>query len=170
MQIEYLNVERELQEFAKEVIKKSKANLKRLNKKASGDLINKMNYNLNESKNSFSLGIGWPENNGGKYANFVNYGVKGVQSGKSLKNYRYKDKKPPLRFLVTWLKQKRGRFRERTLRQQAFAVQNIIYKRGLKPTEFFSKPFEEEFKKLPDEIIEAYGLDLEDFLEFVFKD
>ena len=167
--MEYLNVERELEEFAKQVVKESKANLKRLNKKASGDLINKMGYNLNTSENSFELGIGWPENKGGKYATFVNYGVKGKESGKSLKGYKYTNKKPPKQMIKTWLKQKRGRFRERSLDSQAFAVQNIIYKRGLKPTEFFSKPFEKAFADLPDDLIEAYGLDLDDFLNFVFN-
>ncbi len=97
--MEYLNVEKELERFAKEVKKESKANLKRLDKKASGDLINKMGYDLNSSKNSFELGIGWPENQGAKYAPLINYGVKGVSSGKSLKGFKYTNKKPPMREL-----------------------------------------------------------------------
>lgn len=167
--METLNVEKELERFAKEVIKESKANLKRLDKKASGDLINKMGYDVNSSKNSFELGIGWPENQGAKYAPFINYGVKGVSSGKSLKGFKYTNKKPPMRFIKTWLKQKGGRFRSRNLTSDAFKVQNIIYQRGQKPTEFYSKPFEKAFADLPDELIEAYGLDLDDFLNFVFN-
>ena len=167
--MEYLNVEKELEEFAKKIVKESKANLKRLNKKASGDLQNKMGYDLNTSPNSFELGIGWPENQGGKYAEFVNYGVKGAKSGKSLKGFKYTNKKPPLRFIKTWLKQKRDRFRERSLTSQAFVVQNVVYNRGIKPTEFYSKPFEKAFNELPDDLIEAYGLDLDDFLNFVFN-
>ena len=165
-----VNLEAELERFAEEVIKKSKANLKRLNKKASGDLQNKMDYEINVSENSFSLGIGYPENQGGKYAKFVNYGVKGTKSGKSLKNYKYTTKKPPMRFLRTWLKQKSGRFRSRNLTSDAFKVQNIIYQRGIKPTEFYSKPFEKAFQTLPQELIEAYALDVEDFIKFVLKE
>ena len=38
MQLEYINIQEALEDFAKKVIKESKQNLKRLNKKASGDL------------------------------------------------------------------------------------------------------------------------------------
>lgn len=166
--MEYLNVKEELERFAKSIIKKSKANLKKDNIRAFGNLQDKMTYNLNVSKNSFSIGIGYPELQGGKYAKFVNYGVKGVKSGKSLRGYKYTNKKPPKQVLKTWLKKKRGRYRERNLDSLAFRVQNIIYQRGIRPTEYYSKPFEEEFKKLPDELIKAYNLDLVDFLKFVF--
>jgi hypothetical protein len=43
-------------------------------------------------------------------------------------------------------------------------ISSAIYNRGLETTEFFSKPFDEAFKKLPDEILEAYGQDLDKFL------
>ena len=72
--------------------------------------------------------------------------------------------------MKTWLKQKRGRFRERSLDSMAFLVQRSVYQKGIKPTEYYSKPFEKAFKTLPDELIEAYGLDLDNFLEFVFND
>ena len=170
MQLEYINIQEALEDFAKKVIKESKQNLKRLNKKASGDLQNKMRYDVDEFPNSFSLSNDYPENQGGKYAKFVNYGVKGTKSGKSLKGYRYTNKMPPKRFLKTWLKQKRGRFRERSLDSMAFLVQRSVYQKGIKPTEYYSKPFEKAFKTLPDELIEAYGLDLDNFLEFVFND
>jgi len=35
---------------------------------------------------------------------------------------------------------------------------------------FFTKPFEQGFKKLPDELIEKFGLDVEDFLAFTLKE
>jgi len=34
---------------------------------------------------------------------------------------------------------------------------------------FFTKPFEQAFKKLPDELTESFGLDVEDFLAFALK-
>ena len=51
----------------------------------------------------------------------------------------------------------------------AFRIQNTIYLKGIKPTEFYSKPFEKEFQKLPQELVEAYALDVEQFLEFLTK-
>lgn len=40
---------------------------------------------------------------------------------------------------------------------------------GLKTTNFFTEPFETAFKRLPDEIIEAYGLDIESLLKTSIK-
>lgn len=163
--LEAVNLEKELERFFKELIKESRANLKKGNHKASGDLINKMDYSIKESKNSFEADF-LMEN----YGEFLNYGVKGVKEGKSLKGYKYTNKKPPVKFLKTWLKQKTGKFRSRDLNSRAFAVQNIIYQRGIKPTEFFSKPFEKLFATLPEELVEAYALDVDDFIEFVIKE
>jgi len=72
--------------------------------------------------------------------------------------------------LLTWSKQKTGKFRRKDQKAQAFMIQNIVYNYGIKPTEFFTKPFEEAFKTLPDELIEAYALDVESFIEFVIKE
>lgn len=168
--LDAINVEEELLKFLNKVEKEARQNLKRGNHVASKDLYNNIKVEAKEMSNSISAYMGWPETKGGKYAEFLNYGVKGKESGKSLKGYRYTNKKPPLRFIRTWLKQKRGRFRERSLTSQAFRVQNIIYKKGIKPTEFYSKPFEKAFRELPDDLIEAFGLDVDDFLEFIFKD
>jgi len=170
--LEAVNLEKELERFFKELIKESRANLKKGNHKASGDLINKMDYSIKESKNSFEADFILPKARDSKkaYGEFLNYGVKGVKEGKSLKGYKYTNKKPPVKFLKTWLKQKTGKFRSRDLNSRAFAVQNIIYQRGIKPTEFFSKPFEKLFATLPEELVEAYALDVDDFIEFVIKE
>jgi len=57
-----------------------------------------------------------------------------------------------------------------TQEQGAFAIQNAIYRKGIKPTEFYSKPFERAFKTLPEDLVEAYGLDVDDFITFVIKE
>jgi hypothetical protein len=44
-----------------------------------------------------------------------------------------------------------------------------IYARGIKPSLFFTKPFEAAFRKLPDELIQAYGLDVEEFLQYTIN-
>ena len=51
----------------------------------------------------------------------------------------------------------------------AYLIRNSIYNKGLKPTMFFSKPFEDGFLRLPDDVIEAYGLDVENFLKYTLK-
>ncbi len=37
----------------------------------------------------------------------------------------------------------------------------------LKPTMFFTKPFEDAFLRLPEDVIEKFGLDVDEFLEQV---
>lgn len=164
MKIETINVENELERFFKEVIRDSRKNLNSQGINASKSLYKSLNYNIQENKNSIEADFLMED-----YGDFIDKGVRGVESGRSLAGYRYKNKKPPVRFLKTWLKQKTGKFRQRNQDSIAYAIQNTIYKKGIKPTEFFSRPFEKAFKTLPDELIEAYGLDVEDFMEFVLN-
>ena len=51
-----------------------------------------------------------------------------------------------------------------------FLIARSIYRKGIKPSLFFTKPFEQGFKKLPDELINSFGLDVEDFLAFTLKE
>jgi hypothetical protein len=41
-----------------------------------------------------------------------------------------------------------------------------IGKKGIPASNFYSRPFNLGYAKLPNEIVEAYALDVEDFLEF----
>jgi len=41
----------------------------------------------------------------------------------------------------------------------AHVIAGNIYNRGIKPSLFFTKPFESAYKNLPQELIEKYGLD-----------
>ena len=52
----------------------------------------------------------------------------------------------------------------------AFATAKTVYHQGIKSSLFFTKPFEAAFSRLPQELIEAYGLDIEDFLEFTLNE
>jgi hypothetical protein len=51
-----------------------------------------------------------------------------------------------------------------------FAVARSVAMEGLKPSKFMTKALEKEFKTLPDELVQAYGLDIDTFLQFAFKD
>jgi hypothetical protein len=42
-----------------------------------------------------------------------------------------------------------------------FLIARSIYMSGIKPSLFFTKPFEAAFKRLPDDLIEKFGLDAE---------
>ena len=153
--------ERVLQEFVNYVVRESKKKAPR----ASGDLAKSIKAGkVKESANSIEVAI-YAED----YLPFIDQGVSGTER-KFNTPFSYKTKKPPVRFLQTWLKQKTGVFRARDRRSIAFAIQNSIFKYGIKPTKFFTTPFENAFKQLPEDVIEAYGLDVENFLELTLKD
>lgn len=171
MGIDKINVEAELERFYKYVIQQARTNLTKEGINASGSLYRSLDFDITENQNSLDTSMSI-EN----YGEFIDKGVKGVESGRSLAGYKYTNKKPPLSAILKYMavkpirarNLKTGRFIKQ--RQGAFAIQNHIYKKGIKPTEFFSKPFRKAFETLPEEIIEAYGLDVEQFMEFVFKD
>jgi hypothetical protein len=56
-------------------------------------------------------------------------------------------------------KDKKGKFIPRKNLQ--FLIARSIYRRGIKPSLFFTKALEGAYKKLPDELISKYGLDAE---------
>jgi hypothetical protein len=45
-----------------------------------------------------------------------------------------------------------------------WAIARSVYKKGIKPSLFFTKPFEAAFERLPEEMVESYGLTIENFL------
>jgi hypothetical protein len=44
-----------------------------------------------------------------------------------------------------------------------------IKAKGIEPSDFYTRPFNLGFAKLPNEIVEAYGIDVENFIEFTIK-
>lgn len=159
-----------LNTFAKYVIQQSRSNLTKGNKNASKALYNSLGYNLKVSENSFSLSLEMED-----YGKFQDKGVSGTEV-KYNTPYEYTNKKPPASAFSQWVirkglkgvRDKSGRFVSRKGLQ--FAIANSIFKKGIKPSMFFTKPFEKAFKSLPDEVIEAYALDLDNFLEYTINE
>lgn len=89
---------------------------------------------------------------------------------------RKRGKGVPPQDLRKWVKQKpikprdaAGSFVKVTdarINSIAYLINRKIKKKGIEPTNFLTDPFDRKFKDLPQEIIEAYGLDVEDFLRF----
>jgi hypothetical protein len=85
-------------------------------------------------------------------------------------------KRPPASAFSNWVVRKglkgtrdaKGRFVSR--KGLMFAVANSIFKKGIKPSMFFTTPFQKAFKDLPEELILSFGLDLERFIDFTIKD
>jgi len=75
---------------------------------------------------------------------------------------------PPLNPLINWAKMKKIRFRDKegkfkrgNYKSIGFWLQKRIFAQGLKPSLFFTKPFEKAFKNLPTEVINAFAIDIE---------
>lgn len=165
-----MSVKESLELFGKRVQQQSRSNLTRLDKKVSGNLYDSVKFDLDVHKNSFRLSFLMED-----YGQFVDKGVKGSVSSAKAPNspFSYKSKMPPTRVFDKWIVSRgfaprnNGKFTSRE--SLKFAIATNVFKFGIKTTNFFSRPFENEFKKLPTEVVEAYGLELENFLQFTFK-
>jgi len=172
-----------LNDFAKYVIQQSRSNLTKGNKANTKALYNSLNSEINVSANSFRLEFLMED-----YGMFVDQGVKGSDPSKVSKNakitgqqapnspYSFKTKRPPSKFLEQWAKQKnfrlrdkKGKFSKGDFKTIGIILAKNIWARGIKPSLFFTRPFEAAFKNLPDELIEAYGLDVEQFLQYTIN-
>jgi hypothetical protein len=179
-----------LNKFAKYVIQQSRNNLSKSKKNFSKQLYNSLDYDLNVSKNSFSLSILMED-----YGLFQDKGVKGKDPSKVSKNAKIKGQQAPnspYKFgsgnysgqwssfvgkLEVWAKRKnirlrdeKGRFKRGNYKTIAQVIAGNIYNRGIKPSMFFTTPFQKAFKDLPEELILSFGLDLERFIDFTIKD
>lgn len=162
-------VQKALSKFAKGVIKEARTNLTKKGKNASNDLYKSLDFDLNVSKNSFSLEFYMED-----YAKFVDRGVSGTKRKYSTP-YSYKSKMPPSKVFDKWIKQKgikgrnaKGQFI--TNKSLSFLIARSIFHKGMKPSLFFTKPFEAAFKRLPEDLVQNFGLDVEELLNHSLKD
>ena len=177
------NVRDELNRFAKYVVSQSRANLTRA-KKGGGSLYKSLDSEVNVSKNSFSLSFLMEE-----YGVFQDKGVKGKDpskvspnakiTGQQAPNSRYKfgsgkvgKYKEFVLSIEKWAKKKnvrlrdsKGKFTKGNYKTISHIIAGNIYNRGIKPSLFFTKPFEKAFKGLSKDLIQAYKLDVEKLME-----
>lgn len=164
------NVQKELNRFGKYVVSQSRASLTRQKKNASKQLWQSIDYDLKVSKNSFQLEFLMED-----YGIFQDKGVSGTEV-KYNTPYKYTNKMPPPSKLDKWIvkrnlkgvRGKDGKFINRKSLQ--FMIAKSIYKKGIKPSLFFTKPFEKAFKNINKDLIEAYKLDVEKLLNDTIKD
>jgi hypothetical protein len=152
-------VQEAIDKFRKYVIQQSRSNLTKQRKNVNKSLYNSINGVSKVNKNSISL-----------YFEMLDYGIfqdKGV-SGKVKKyntDFSYKSKMPPSKVFDKWIVRKgiaprneKGQFMSR--KSLSYLIARKIFREGIKPSLFFTKPFEKAYDRLPDEIIEAYGIDI----------
>ncbi len=159
-----------LEKYAKYVIQQARSNLSK-DGKGKGSLYKSLSYRIKGSKISFLA-----EN----YGVFVDQGVKGNDPSRVSPNAKIKGQQAPnskYRFgsgksnrtfqefvnaMSKWAKQKnirfrdeKGRFKAGNYKSLGYVIASNIYNRGLKPTMFFTKPFEKGIDKFSDEMIQG---------------
>ena len=159
-------VQKELELFKKRVIQQAKSNLTRMGKNSSGAL----HKGLKGDVTVFSTGNFALEFDLGKYGEFQDKGVSGKKK-KYNTPFSYKSKMPPSKVFEQWVKRKgikgrdkKGRFI--TTKSLTFLIARGIFNNGIKPSLFFTKPFENEYKKLSGDLVTAFGLDIDEFLKY----
>ena len=147
------NTKKALDKFGKYLVKESRKNLTRKKKNVTNSLYESLDYDIKAMPNSFEFDFLMNE-----YGEWVD---KGRKAGKN----------PPFSPLRKWVEDRRIQFRSnkgrfQTYDQTAWAIVKSIGKKGIPASNFYSRPFNLGYAKLPNEIVEAYALDVEDFLEF----
>lgn len=171
-----MSVKESLDLFGKRVQQQAKSNLSKLGKKDTNGLYNSIGYEVKVHKNSFSLSIKMAD-----YGEYVDKGVRGKSSNRKAPTSPFKfgsgsGKKGGLTNSIDgWVQRKRIQFKDRktgkfmSYKNTVFLITRSIYQTGLKTTNFITKPFQNEFKKLPDEIRIQYGLEINKFTKLAFK-
>jgi hypothetical protein len=150
----------ELNKFAKYVIQQSRSNLTKGKKNVSKELYNSLGYEVSQSAKTTSLAFNMAD-----YGKFQDRGVSGTKK-KYNTPYSYTTKMPPRKAFDKWIvrkgiapRGKGGKFLSRQSLQ--YLIARAIYQKGIKPSLFFTKPFERAFKRLPDDLIKQYSIGLE---------
>jgi hypothetical protein len=172
------NIEAVLNKFGKYVVQQARSNLSKKSKNVSKELYNSISYDLNVSQagRSFSMVFKMAD-----YGEFQDKGVKGKSSTSKAPNspYRfgsgkYKGNGSLRESIPKWVRAKRFQFRDKkgkflSYDSTAFLISRSIYQTGIRPSEFFSRPFGLAFKQLPPDIVKAFELTQEDLQAFTRK-
>jgi hypothetical protein len=173
--MDLLNTEKALKEYVDLVIKEARKNLAKRN--ASGKLSKSLkNTGVDLTSKGITGGIEMEY-----YGEFVDKGVSGVEK-KYDTPYSYRSKggkfglkgMPPTKKLDKWAirrkiapRDKKGRFLPR--QSVLFLIARGIFKNGMKPTLFLTKPFEKMRKDLPVKMRTAFIEDAKGKLKEVLK-
>ena len=114
-----------------------------------------------------------------EYGFYQDQGVRGVKSGRSLSDFQFGKgtgvKGGLTKGIKEWVKRKGIQFRNKNGKfisydMTAQFIIRSIWNRGIKPSLFFTRPFEQAFKNLPDEMVELYGLEAEELFDTIMKE
>ena len=159
-----------LRAFGRYVVQQSRTNLTKSKKNVDKTLYDSLGYTMEQVSTGFRLYFEMED-----YGMFQDRGVKGVKGGKSLSGFSYKQSSNLVGMesktgtFGKWAATKRIQFRDKrgrflSFKQTGFALAAIVKNYGIKPSLFFTKPFEKGFRDLPTELQEQFAIDLENLI------
>ena len=184
-------IEKVLFEYAAEFQKMASRQLRRANKISTGKLEDSISFEVTETDAGFELALKVLD-----YYKFVDQGVRGAGSNSKNKTspYKYRDKMPPIKEILKWIKQKgslkasaedqkrglsKAQKSSRALRAAAkklkpktlaFLIARKIQQRGLPYTGFWERSFEKTFKGLDVKLAEVTGLNIRTNFDELIKE
>ena len=173
-----------LEAYKKYVIQQARSNLSKGNKNYSKNLYNNIKGEILEENNYFILGFEMPD-----YGFYQDEGVKGADPTQVSKNakikgqqapnsrFSFKTKRPPSTLIEQWAKKRnirlrdaKGRYTKGNYKTIGIIIAKNIWARGIKPSLFFTKPFEAGYKKYIDtDLIKAFGSDIDTLIDYTLK-
>ena len=153
-----------LNNFGKFVVQQARTRLTKGRKNVSKKLYNSLGYKINATQDSISVIFEMED-----YGKFQDQGVSGIKK-KYDTPFSFKSKMPPSKAFSQFIvrnnikgsRDEKGRFVSRKSLQ--YLIARSVYMRGIKPSMFFTKPFNQAFDKLPPELQEKFGIDIENII------
>jgi len=175
---ELKNVNDVLIRFRDYVIQQSRSNLSKSDKNVSKELYNSLKGEILTENNYSIVGFSMAE-----YGQFVDKGVRGKTSSAKAPNSPFRfgtgsGKKGGLtKNIDKWVRARGFQFRDKksgkflSYEQTGFLISRSIFHKGIKPSLFFTKPFEAGYKKYIDtDLMKAFGQDVDTMVDSNLKD
>lgn len=169
-------VQKALDRFKDHIISQAKRNLTNKDKNVSKKLYNSIEGEVKVFPNSIGMYFSMED-----YWAYQDLGVKGKNSASKAPQSPYRfgsgtGKKGGLTAAMEkWVTQRRIQFKDRksgkfmSYKSTAWLITRSIYSKGIKPSLFFTKPFEAAYKNLPNELIDKYGLEASKLFNDIIK-
>ena len=164
-----------LDKFKSSVIKQARTNLTKGDRNVSRKLYNSLKGEAKVYAKGYYLNFQMEE-----YGNYQDKGVKGKRSSSRAPNSPYKfgsgkgAKGGLTEGIQRWVKARKFQFKDKkgkflSYDSTAWIITRSIYAKGIRPTLFFTKPFEAAYKRLPQELVNDLKIDLEKIFNYSIK-
>lgn len=165
------NVNKAINKFRSYVIQQSRSNLSKGKKNVSKSLYNSIKSEVETEDNYILIGFSME-----KYGMFQDQGVKGSKSSEKAPNspFKFTNKMPPSKPLSDWAKKRNirlrddsGKFKKGNYKTIGFLIARSIFEKGMKPSFFFTKPFNVGYKRFIDtDLINAFSQDIDTIFSY----